>query len=39
MANDVMHLDTLAKHSRVNSEKHAAMLFVLIKESENRFRD
>ena len=39
MANNCMYCDTLAKHSRVNSEKYAAMLCVLIKEFENRFQD
>ena len=38
-ANNVMHFDTLAKHSPVNSEKYAALLFKLIKEFENRFQD
>ena len=39
MANRFMHLDTLAKHSPVNSEKYAAMLSILIHELENRFQD
>ena len=34
-----MHFDTLAKHSPVNSKKCAAVLFLLIKEFENRFQD
>ena len=37
-ANNVMHFDTLAKHSPVNSEKYAALLFKLMKESEE-FRE
>ena len=39
MANNCMPFDTLAEHSPVNSEKHAAMLCILIKEFENRFQD
>ena len=39
MANNCMPFDTLAEHSPVNSEKHAAMLSILIKEFENRFQD
>ena len=38
-ANDFMHFDTLTKHSPVNSEKYAALLFNLIQEFENRFQD
>ena len=34
-----MHFDTLAKHSPVNSEKYAALIFDLIQEFENRFQD
>ena len=32
MANNFTHFDTLAKLSAVNSEKYAAMLFVLVKK-------
>jgi len=32
IANNLMHFDTLAKHSPVNSEKYADLLSVLIKE-------
>ena len=39
MANGVMHFDTLAKHSPVNSKKYEAMFSVLIKEFKNRFQD
>ena len=38
-ANDFMHFGTLTKHSPVNSEKYAALLFNLIQEFENRFQD
>ena len=38
-ANNFIRFDTLAKHSPVNSEKHAASLFDLIQEFENRFQD
>ena len=34
-----MQLETLAKHSPVNSEKYAAMLSILIKEFENWFQE
>ena len=37
-ANNYMHLDTLSKHHPVNS-KNVAMLYVLMKESGNRFQD
>ena len=36
-ANNFMHFNTLAKHSPVNSEKYAALLFDLIQE--NKFQD
>jgi len=39
MANKIIHFDTLAKHSPVNSRKYAAMLSILIKQFENRFQD
>ena len=38
-ANNFMHFDTLAKHRSVNSKQNAAMLSILIKESENRFQE
>lgn len=39
MANDVMHLNALARPNPVKSEKQAAVLLVLITEFENRFQD
>ena len=39
MANMLMHFDTLAKHNTVNSKRYAAMLSIVIKESEIRFQD
>lgn len=39
MANSCMHLVMLAKHSPENHGKYAAMLFILIKEFENKFQD
>ena len=39
LASKFVQLETLAKHSPVNSEKYAAMLSILIKEFENRFQD
>lgn len=39
MANKFMAFDTLAKHSTVNSKKHAAVPSVLVEEFENRFQD
>ena len=39
MANKIIHFDTLAKHSPVNSKEYASMLSVLIKEFGNRFQD
>lgn len=39
MANDFVHVGTLARHSPMNSETYAAVLGVLIKEFENRFED
>lgn len=38
MANRFMHLDTLAKHSPVNSKTHATLPSVLVKGFENRFK-
>ena len=38
-ANNFMHFNTLAKHSHVNREKNAALLFSLIQDFENRFQD
>ena len=38
-ANSFVHLDTLAKHSHVNSEKYEALLFDFMQEPENRFQD
>lgn len=38
-ANNVMHFNTLAKHSPGNSEKYAALFSVLIQEFENRLQD
>ena len=38
-ANNFIHLDMLAKHSPVKSEKYAALPFDLIQEFENRFQD
>ena len=38
-ANNFVHFNTLAKHSPINSEKNAALLFNLIQEFENRFQD
>ena len=37
--NNFMHFDALAKHSPVNSEKYAALLFNLIQEFEDRFQN
>ena len=39
MANKLMHFDTRVKHSPVNTGKYIAVLSVLIKEFENRFRE
>ena len=39
MRNNVICFDALAKHRPVNSRKDAALLFILIKEFENRFQD
>lgn len=39
MANNCMHFDTLAIHSLLNCEQYAALLSILIKESESRFKD
>ena len=39
MANNCMHFDTLAKHSALNNEEYAAVLFIFIKEFEKRFQD
>lgn len=38
MANNCVQFGTLAKHTPVNSEKHVAVLSVLIQECENRLR-
>lgn len=38
-ANNFTHFDILAKCSPVNRKKHAAVLSLLIKESENKFQD
>ena len=38
-ANNFMHFDTLAKHSCVNGEKYAPLLFDLTQVFENRFKD
>ena len=38
MANNCMHIDTLDKHSALNSKECTVMLFVLIK-LENRYQD
>ena len=37
-ASDFMHFDTLAKHSPVNSEKYAALLFDLIQNLKTHFK-
>ena len=39
MADKFTDSDTLAKHSPVSSKNYAAVLSVLVKESENRFQD
>jgi len=39
MANNRMHVDTLAKHKALKREEYAAMLSVLIKEFENRITE
>ena len=39
MRNNVICFDALAKHRPVNSRKDAALLFILVKEFENRFQD
>jgi len=39
MANKFMHFDTLAKHRPMNREEYEAVLFILIKEFENRLQD
>ena len=38
MTNNLMHFDTLAKHSPVNTEKYAAVLSILMNKFENRFQ-
>ena len=38
-ANNFMHFNMLSKHSPVNSEKYAALLFDFIQDFENRFRN
>ena len=38
MANNFVHLNTLAKHSPVNSKTHATLPSVLVKGFENRFK-
>ena len=37
-ANDFMHFNTLTKHSPVNSEKYAALLFDLIQNLKTHFK-
>ena len=39
MANNFMHVDQLAECIPVNSKKHAVVISVVIKKSENRFQD
>jgi len=39
MANNCMHVDTLAKHKTLNSKEYTDMLSVLIKEFENRISE
>jgi len=34
-----MHFDTLAEHYLVNRKKYAALLYILMKEFDNRFKD
>ena len=38
-AKNLMHFSTLAKHTSVNTEKYAALLFNLVQEFQNRFQD
>lgn len=38
MADNCVQCGTLAKHRPVNSDKYAAVLFVLIQECENRLQ-
>jgi len=39
MANNCVYFDTLVKHSALNNEEYAAVLFIFIKEFEKRFQD
>lgn len=39
MTTSCVHFDTLAKYSSVDSKKYAALLSVLIKKFDNRFKD